>query len=359
MRIAFLITGTRSRNKRWNGYELRHGGAAVSGTDQSAVLYAEYLASRGHLVHYYSETCLNGSEFKGVTYYDRFASLDYDAMVVSFDLVMVQFPKLKTLVVYCQCSCLPPQKACETFRALNPACKMRAVHVSDWGRRATMLNSRHYSEFIERDTVIHNPLMMDVIPGDPGARVPRSGIFHATWMRGGEVAKRVHDRLGFGAFRSFNYDTHHGVPGQASVDKSALFKMLAESDYFVYPLVNTAGQYQHFVHKDTFGCVVAEALAMGVIVVTWKVAALPELYGDHIKYAEWPSGADLNGLQSPYEMKEPLLMSDEAVEKMARVIEALEADPAAKERLREEGMKFARARFRAESEGPLWEEILG
>lgn len=363
MKIAFLIGGSQNRNHRWNGYELRFGNAGVSGTDQSAVAYAEYLASQGHSVIYLTESCLNGTEYKGVKYFDSLVREDYDAIVVFGSLfshcLLMPWPSVKTVLVYCQITCLPSLEECEKFRTVNPHCKLRAIHVSEWGRKATMHNSPHYSDFIEKDIVIYNPVYQDVIHRVPvETRVPRSFIFHATWFRGGAVARRVHDRLGFSSFVSFNYDLQNGLQGQASVNKAEIMRALSKCDYFVYPLINTHGIYQNIVHKDTFGCVVAEALAMGVIVITWKVAALPELYGDFIQYADFPEGVDARVMEAGRDVREPLLMSDAAVESIARVIETLEADPARKERIRAEGMKFARESFSADVCGPRWKLIL-
>lgn len=357
MRIAFFIGTTRARNMPWNGYEIRYGGAAVSGSDQSAVLYAEYLASRGHVVHYYSETCKDNTEYKGVHYFNSFRSLDYDAMVILFDFLLTSMPQLKKVIVYCQCPSIPNRQACERFRELNPGCKMLAVHVSEWGKRATLHNSPHYSNFIEKDAIIYNPLMMDVFESVPEApRIPRSCIFHATWDRGGIIARRVHDRLGFSSFKSFNYYTKDMLPDQSCGDKRTIFSDLSQSDYFIYPLSVTPARC--VVHKDTFACVVAEALAMGVIVVSWKVAALPELYDGLVQFAEWPKGANVEGLTSVYDMKDPTLVTGEAVQNLAAVVEALEADPARKERLREAGKKFVRERYTVEAGGPLWEALL-
>lgn len=109
-------------------------------------------------------------------------------------------------------------------------------------------------------------------------------IFHASWERGGDVAYDVFNkypaRKQFFAAAYVNMTTESvGMMTKlGSLSKTQLRKTLCGCDYFVYPLKTPWGS----VHHDTSACVVLEAMACGVIVITWKVACLPHVYGDHI-----------------------------------------------------------------------------
>ena len=63
--------------------------------------------------------------------------------------------------------------------------------------------------------------------------------------------------------------------------------------YFVYPLYTP---YQD-VHKDTFSCVVAEAIAMGCIVLTYPLGAVPEYFGNHCCWIDVPEGFNVDTMQ--------------------------------------------------------------
>ena len=48
------------------------------------------------------------------------------------------------------------------------------------------------------------------------------------------------------------------------------------------------------VHHDTFACVVLEAFACGVTVITWDVACMKGVYGDNIHLLKPPSCNNYN-----------------------------------------------------------------
>lgn len=115
------------------------------------------------------------------------------------------------------------------------------------------------------------------------ARDTLSFVFSASYERGGRLAELVHNRLSellpielgpVGEMRVCSYCD----PMVASLSKQELAAVLRKSDYMVYPLVLSSGS----VHHDTFACVVLEAMASGVLVVTWDVACFRGVYGDLI-----------------------------------------------------------------------------
>lgn len=377
MHILFIISGTSARKHFWNGHTIRYGGVGVSGTDQSAVLYAEYLASQGHIVHYVSETCQRGTVYNDVLYsnlYPNDTSI-YDAIVTTCNLPIppqITFPNVKSLIIYCQCNVIPSGAQLDMFKQRHPDCRIRVVHVSEWGRQSTRDTCPHYDRYIDKDVVIYNPLMMDVLSKVPIFKKPKTFAFHAVWERGGNVAQEVFNRLGWerqgGKILAVDYDTGSKImttqksilseEKKISADKNEIAKLLAMADYFVYPLINSNPTYVDLIHKDTFGCCVAEALAMGVIVITWPVGAIPELYGGYAQFADFPSNSNIQSLKGTHVTVDPTLRSEEAIESILNVVNALENNPDMKEQIRKAGIEYARKTFDTSALGHLWNDVL-
>lgn len=116
-----------------------------------------------------------------------------------------------------------------------------------------------------------------------------------------------------------------------SIGKKSLVDLLVQSDYFVYGLTNEKDEVYH----DTFSQCVLEAMACGVIVLTWDVACMREVYGDLAVLLEPPEfpgyspSAD-TGINSA-------MNSDPFVKKVI----ALERNPDAKEALRRRAFEWA------------------
>lgn len=258
---------------------------------------------------------------------------------------------LPTLVVWCHC--FPSLD--HVLQGMNGGGRVALVGVSDWV--AAYVAPWAAGVALPYRT-IENALSLDVYGEDQSSvvvRQPRSVAFHATYERGGSVACRVHRRIQdvvAGPFNVASYyilDNHAGPdqpdqpdqPGVAcfhgSLSKRGLAKMLWASDYFVYPLVLPSG----FVHHDTFACVVLEALACGVLVVTWDVACMRSVYGatpvvlvpppPHLGYDPNSTGGFNFHMQS-----------EEAVETLAQAVRDLEALPVERrDRMRAEGRAWA------------------
>ena len=353
MKWLFYVNGANHRKNAWNGEIIRYGGVGVSGTDQSYVYFAEQLVGRGDTVDLCAGSCLVG-ECRGVNYIRKVESNDYDGIVVNYpnELPKICFYKVQKLYVYFQCNALYAYNLV-AFKRLHPWCEVVALHVSEFGKRSTRVAVPEYDYYFNREVVVSNPVFMDVFGEVKGVeRVRRSFVFHAVWERGGVVAEAVYKRLGWsgGLFRA-DYDAAAGSAATGgSQDKSAVGKLLAKGEYFVYPLINSNTMYYDVVHKDTFGCCVSEALAMGVIVVTWRVAALAELYTDEeVLFVDFPPGANVEKLVGD----EPIIIdaalrSEEAINLIVQAIIELEKDGERKQRMVEKGMKRGRSFGRVE-----------
>lgn len=171
--------------------------------------------------------------------------------------------------------------------------------------------------------------------------------FHATFERGGHVAMKVFDKVAetlpdsATTFHTLSYYIDNSVckypshvVNHGSLSKSGVANVLASSEYFVYPLVLPNNN----IHHDTFGCVILEALAMGVIVITWKVACIPSVYEDYVIALEPPA----DYYPDARFMSHWWFNSDEAASMMAQRVIELEQNEEEKIRIRERGMIWAR-----------------
>ena len=213
-------------------------------------------------------------------------------------------------------------------------------------------------------TLIPNPIMdemvREVLYSKP-IRKPHKFVFHAAWARGGNVAVESVRKLNFEdtEFHAFDYlmATHyHGDSFfnlHNGVDKKTLFTNIAESEYFIYPLYTP---YQD-VHKDTFSCVVAEAIALGAIVITYPLGALPENFNDYCVWLDLPEGVNLEQIQ-----KEPLTKDLDGkftiTDNIVETINRLESDPTIKEKIRINGSKYILDNFNVNKVGNMWVEFI-
>jgi glycosyltransferase involved in cell wall biosynthesis len=213
-------------------------------------------------------------------------------------------------------------------------------------------------------SLIPNPIMdemiNEVVSLTP-TRKPHKFVFHAAWARGGNVAIEAVRKLDYPdtEFHAFDYlmATHNHQDSffnlHNGVDKKTLFTNIAESEYFIYPLYTP---YQD-VHKDTFSCVVAEAIALGAIVVTYPLGALPENFGEFCQWLDFPEGVDVEKMQNEpltKDLEGKFTITDNIVEK----IKYLEENPQIKEDLRSKGKDSIMSRFNVNTVGQMWIDLI-
>ena len=301
MRIVFTVLGNSRRSNYLNGDTIRYGKGGGSGTDGSTIIVAEQLAQQGHDVVFVSERLEPGLEIdyaskgivfetgkkiRGVTYTDfSFAGVEdrtFDILVNSLwfhDYKKLPIKVTKGLIYWCHMQWI--YGIAETIEyAKENNLKLGFVHISEWEKAMTHVVVEHAAAQYPQTTwtTIPNPVMDDIINevlSNPPTRKPHKFVFHAAWARGGNVAVEVVRKLNYpdAELHAFDYlmATHdHGdafFHRHNGVDKKTLFTHIAESEYFVYPLYTP---YKD-VHKDTFSCVVAEAIALGAIVLTYPL----------------------------------------------------------------------------------------
>ena len=359
----------KTRSKRWDGHNIRHGGVGVSGTEQTMVLIAEELVKRGHFVEIYSPSA-NTIQCNGVNYSDKLETKNSTIVVIppwfSGNFKRAQFPNIKKLFI--QFHLIGDSDSKALFEQ-NSDIVVEGVFPSNWAMMAT---KRFLPEKMKLH-VINNPLMTDLVDKMPAGNASRglTFVWAASFERGGPTTERVFNEMNGSRLYIMNYDTHASIgPHEGpnivfgkSGDKLTVLKAMQQSSYFLYPL-SLPMEHKHwggYVNKDTFACCVAESLAMGTIVVTWKVAALPELYpeGEGIVYIPFPKTANLQALQSTdHPIKDESLLSDEAISNIKTTISNLESDPARVAELRAKGEKWSREHYRVEVIGKAWDAII-
>jgi hypothetical protein len=366
MRVAFLLTGNEHRNGHVDGDTIR-ANVGASGTDQTTIVVAEYLAAHGHEVTIAAPNGgVPGHVVRGVTYTD----LAFNATERAFDVLVntLWFDDFKSLPITIAVAIVswvhvPYVFGFDQIKAYIAEHKLSygVVHLSNWCLELnTATATALCPEVVE--VVIPNPLMSDVVeavlaePEPP--RAERDCIFHAAWSRGGHLALRSLRELGWTEARVHVCDYLLGRQGDpmvvnvGSVGKADVLREIRKCGYFVYPLVREDGE----MHKDTFACVIAEAMAMGAIAITYPVAALPETYGDTCRWLPFPDGcADLEHLRvRPLSHDVHLLTTDNIKEALLE----LDADPAARSELRARAQRHVLERYSSDRVGAMWSALL-
>lgn len=385
MRIAFITIGNSRRSNYVNGYTMRYGGGSCSGTDTSVILIAEYLSKFGNeivvatddlepeLKDEYKKSGINydyGYYYNGVSYtnlnFDGISNKKFDILISmlwfeNYDVLPISVSN--SLIYWSHMQWIYGIDSIVNYVKKHNL-NLGIVHISDWEKKMTGNVSRTIQENLGEESVkietIPNPIMDEIIDEvlkEKPIKKNRKFIFHASWARGGDIAYSAIDKLNYEdkEFHAFDYlitipsndakffNKHDGV------DKKTLFKHLAESEYFIYPLYTP---YQD-VHKDTFSCVVAEAIALGVTVITYPLGALYDNYKDYCQWLQLPVGFDLETVQN-----EPLTKDLDGKfkidENIVHMIHYLEQNPQVKNLVKDNGYNYITSKYKLETIGNMW-----
>lgn len=386
MRIVFLVVGNSRRSNYINGYNLRYGNGSGSGTDGSAILVAEYLAKQGHEVVFVADELeplliaehnkndnfnILGKEVYGVKYtninFDGIDNLEFDILVNMLwfqDYDKLKIKVTKSLIYWSHMQWI--YGIDEMLRYVkNNNLSLGFINISNWEK---LMNDNVMNRAIREAnaiaTIIPNPIMnemIDEVLATNSIRKKHKFVFHAAWARGGDIALDAVRKLDFAdkEFHAFDYlmCTH---PHQDDffykhngVDKRTLFQHISESEYFIYPLYTP---YQD-VHKDTFSCVVAEAIALGAIVITYPLGALPENFNDYCIWLNFPN--DTNPKQMQLEpLSKDLEGKFKCTDNIVDKILFLENNSKIKEDIRNKGKEYIIDNFNIDKIGQLWVDFI-
>lgn len=364
-KIVFLVPNTiYCKQHDINGDTIRYGGAASSGTDQSVILLSEYLASTGKfdvtiVINNSSKKIVNNVKYTDFTYeglvdgeIDFLVSClwfeDYDKLPFKVNKGLIYWYHLawgygrNEIVEFCN-------KNNISFAAVSPS-YWAEYQISKTNELGHLLDAVNNGSLCR---VIPNPLMTDMLPSEEScmSKIPKSSIFHAQFNRGALITEKILKELKWPDLTLCGY-----LRNEKSLDKSTLFKTMANTEYFIFPLFNTDPLNSSML-KDTFSCSVAEALAMGVLVVTYKIGAIPEYFGDYCTFAEYPEGAieeQLINERVTCNKTHELANTKTIIDKL----NYLESNPRVKEELKRKGMEYVRKTFTPEIIGREWEKLI-
>jgi GR25 family glycosyltransferase involved in LPS biosynthesis len=359
MRIAFIVVGNTERGGIINGESIRYGGTGASGTDSSAILVAEYLSKVGYDVVFAVEGATDFKVCRGVKYtnlkFDTVDNKEFDILIscLWFDGYNTLNIKVKkSLIYWCHLAWMYGIKEMTEYAKENNL-HLGIVHVSEWEKshnnstvNAMCGNYPNIGEIIIPNSIVTD--VMEEILKEKIQKKPRKTIFHAQWSRGGPTALDIVRRLGWDEsnFTSFDYLNTAG----GRVDKKQLFRELAESEYFIFPSFT----HGRLVYKDTFSCAVAEALAMGVIVVAYPLGALPEYYNNYCEWVDFPVGTDLEKIKSEKVSELPAMGN---TDNMTEAVNRIEMNLERKKALSSNGNSIINS-FNIKKIGPMWEMYL-
>jgi len=387
MRIAFIVVGNSRRSNYLNGYNLRYGNGGGSGTDTSSVLVAEHLAKQGNEVVFVTDKLedklesdyeskgrvyVPGEEYYGVKYtniqFDGIDNKEFDILISMLwfqDYDTLPIVVTKSIIYWCHMQWVYGTQNIIDFANKNNL-SLGVINISNWekemNKSSTDFLISNYTN--TKQYLIPNPIFDEIIDEVLNNNIQKKKnkfIFHALWTRGGNVAVDAVRKLNLEnkEFHAYDYlmvihqhedDFFHNHQG---VDKKTLFTELAESEYFIYPLYTP---YKD-VHKDTFACTVAEAIALGVIVVTYPLGAVPENFGDYCVFLDPPPNADFEKMQ-----KEHLSKDEEGVftytQNIVDKINYLEQNSDVKEKYKNEGKKYILENFNINKVGKMWEDAI-
>lgn len=387
MRILFTVLGNSRRSNYLDGETLRYGNGGGSGTDTSSIIVAEQLAAQGHDVVFCSdklEPLLEesyakkgivfnaGKKVRGVIYtnfqLDNVENKTFDVLVNS--LWFSKYKELpvkitKAVIYWCHMQWIYGiGEMIEYVKENNLT--LGFVHISEWEKSMTNPVVQDACNKLPNTKVvtIPNPIMDDMIEEVLSEKIEKksgSFIFHPLWARGGNVAVQAVRELDFPEkeFNAFDYlmcihgHTDPFFRNHNGVDKKTLFRCLAKSDYFIYPLYTP---YKD-VHKDTFSCVVAEAIAMGVTVVTYPLGALHDNFDGYCAWLDFPPDTDHIKMQ-----KEQLSKDEEGkfnyTKNIVEKVKYLEANPEFKNKVRTQGKDFIFEKFNSNKVGLMWRDFI-
>ena len=156
----------------------------------------------------------------------------------------------------------------------------------------------------------------------------------------------------FGEFIKLSYDSLN-----TKGDKTFVFNAYTKARYFIYPLMNSENG---LIHRDTFACVVAEAIACGVEVLTYPVAALKEYYDGLVTWIPLPPSVTVTDIDTPLQCPPaiPTIGSEAQDEVIVKLLLEIDANYDKRTALRCERAQKIMERFCPENVFAPWVTLL-
>jgi glycosyltransferase involved in cell wall biosynthesis len=361
--ICFFIGSCDDRSGEWNGEIIRTGGVGVSGSDTSFILMAEFFALKGHNVSLVASSCKENTKVNNVTYLKTPCKYT-DILVIppSDEFLNYEWENIKTLIIWCHMQHTFSQESFNKIIKKFPTSKIVVNYMNQFTKRATNIYSPHTGYFINDEFFAPNPLL-DNLLSNQIIKIPNSFIFNTSFRRGGEVMLNIFNKLPYenkslvlcSSYKDELKDLNNqsNIKILNSLDKKTLYENLSRSEYFIYPLVAPLNQGAN-LHKDTFCCAIAEALANEVIVLTFPVGGLPELYENTLIYLPFPDISKSSFHLSDYHSSASELYSDDFYNSVVSIIEFLNKNPKYKELIKRRGKELVNTKFNINTIGDIW-----
>lgn len=245
----------------------------------------------------------------------------------------------------------------EDFLIKNNNISFGLVSPSVWAQRHVSYvydkDSRlHQVCRLVHSTVIANPLSVELFEEIEAeteyiTKKPRSSIFHSQYNRGGAITEKVIQELSWPNTEFLCY------LGGEGLGRKQLYKKLLETEYFIFPIYNHTNK---MLLKDTFCCAVAEAMAAGVITITYPVGGIKEHFGDGCIFVNFPPNTDIESMHRDWATMDAEYM--EYTENIKNTLLLIENNPTLKNNIRQNAMRISRSRLNIPRIGKEWENFI-
>lgn len=333
---------------KWNGNTLRNGDSATGGTQQSIILMAEALVTRGYKVFVGCDTCIQDTRVNGVYYISPMSLYNIEKKVTILvttpwidPTLTYKWSNLKTLVFWCHTKEFPLEGTLKKFRTMYPKCTRTINTITYFTKSFLDTFHPYYKNYFDKSVSIRNPILPNTADNK---KISHSFIFHSSFDRGGKLMYKAYTGLTFGdkslVVCSYNPEIDDDIIGckMKSMSKYKLYNILSSTEYYVYPGVNGGDKYT--LTKETDCCAVAEALLHEVIVFAFPVGALKENFGDCVIWIPFPSNANIESINIPYDTYEKELFSDEVVSSIQKLIYEIDSDTERKNDIKRRGREL-------------------
>jgi glycosyltransferase involved in cell wall biosynthesis len=281
----------------WNGRIMRES-AGVSGTHTSSVYLAEVIATTlGYKVYFLSHGIVEET-YQGVHYRNtnHIEDLECDIVITTNNMEDLDdvFRKLHfrgpvTIMPLMNNNLLHSDRLNhfkDQIDKLHPIFPNKTTIENCAYSRCPSLGGSY--------SIIHHTIDAKELL-EPVAVKENAFVFFPCVERGFAIARAVADQFPefvlycntyYNGFRNKLLDpTNSRIQriSDSSSPKQEIYQYLANSKYFVYPLINPEN---NCIHYDTFGYVILEALVHGVVVLAPRLRIFEEVYGDAICYVD-------------------------------------------------------------------------
>ena len=274
----------------YNGYLFRYN-KGVSGSHKGCLYLAEAIAQdKTHIVEYVSLfNNLIETTYLNVKYtnYNNFNKQNCDVIITGNDLntlqILDKITDYKKIVILTHNDLYNYKNKRRNKININ---KLIIGYISQFAK-TNILNVQPFLQKCD-NILLYNSIDMNDIKYD-GIKLKKSLAYFACIGRGFKFVTKIMEKLPEFKLYTNTYSDEYrnslkintNIILSKNTSTYEIFRTLNKCKYFIYPLINLDDNY---IHYDTFGYVVLEALLHGVIVIAPKIKVYEELYCDAICY---------------------------------------------------------------------------